>query len=303
MPDLTLSGLRVAVEVARVGSFSDAAKTLGYTQSAISRQIAATEAAAGTPLFERRARGVRPTLAGEALVRHARELLARVEAAEMELAGLEDRLAGRLAVAAYPTAAASLIPRAIARLRAAHPALTVTLWEAGSPAQLARLRAGRLEVAVLARGDGLPAYDLAGLRADVLRMERGLGVVVSTSHPLAAVDETDVEALGGEQWIVGLGDDGPQFGAWPTLEAPRIAYEVRTWQTRLGLVAAGLGVSVLPGLAADVVPAGVKWLRVNDPAVAPSRETLVVTGSDRSAGASAMVRALRDTVMEHQPAP
>ena len=302
MRDLTLSGLRVVVEVARSGSFSAAAAALGYTQSSISRQVAATEAAAGTPLFQRQARGVRPTVAGEALLRHARDLLARVEAAEMELAGLEDRLAGRLAVAAYPTAAASLVPRAIARLRAAHPALVVTLWEAGSPAQLARLRAGRLEVAVLARGEGLPAYDLDGLRADVLRIGRGLGVVVSTSHPWAALDEVDVDALREEEWIVGRGDDGPQFGAWPTLEAPRVAYEVRTWQTRLGLVAAGLGVSVLPGLAADALPAGVTWLRVSDPAVAPHRETLVVTARDRSAGASAMVRALRDTVTGGSPA-
>lgn len=298
MAELTLTGLRVAAEVARLGSFSAAAETLGYTQSSISRQIAATEAAVGSPLFERQARGVRPTMAGEALVRHARQMLAYLEAAELELAGIDDRLAGRLAIGAYPTAAAVLIPRAIARLRAAHPALTVTLWEAGSSVQLSRLRAGRIEVAVVARGDGLPRYDFDGLRTEALRSGLGLGVAVSADHPLADRDEVDVDDLDGEAWIVGVGDEGPQFGAWPTLQAPHVAFEVRTWQTRLGLVAAGLGVSVLPGLAANIVPAGVKWLRVIDAALTQKRETLLVTASDRSAGASAVVHAIREQLAD-----
>ena len=298
MPDLTLSGLRVAVEVARLGSFSRAAEALGYTQSSISRQVAAVEAAVGGPVFDRQARGVRLTVAGEALVRHARDVLTRVEAAEVELAGIGDRLAGRLAIGSYPTAAAALVPRAIARLRVVHPGLVVVLWEAGSPAQMTRLRAGGLEVAVIARGDGLPAYDLEGLRVEVVRAGRGLGVAVSRDHPLAERDQVDEEELAGERWIVGTHGDGPQFGPWPTLEAPHVAFEVATWQTRLGLVAAGLGVSVLPGLAAGAVPAGVRWLRVHDPAYRRRRETVVVTTAERSAGAGALVRAVLEAAVE-----
>ncbi|MDX3215159.1 LysR family transcriptional regulator [Streptomyces sp. ME02-6991-2B] len=297
MPELTLTGLRVALEVAQRGSFTAAAEALGYTQSAVSRQIIATEAAVGAPLFERQARGVRPTQSGEALVRHARHMLAHLEAAELEIAGLRDRIAGRLAVGAYPTAAAALVPRAIARLQKAHPGVTVSLWEAGSPAQLRRLRAGRIEMAVVAIGEGLPDYDFTGLRIEVVRTGRGLGVAVSTGHPLASRDQVHVADLAQEAWIVGAGGEGePQFGAWPTLEDPRVAYEARGWQTRLGLVAAGLGVSVLPGLAADTVPNGVKWLRVEDPALVLERETVMVTAADASAAARAMLQAMRDEI-------
>lgn len=297
MPELTLTGLRVTLEVAQRGSFTAAAEALGYTQSAVSRQIIATEAAVGAPLFERQARGVRPTQSGEVLVRHARRMLAHVEAAELEIAGLRDRIAGRLAVGAYPTAAAALVPRAIARLQNAHPGVTVTLWEAGSPAQLRRLRAGRIEMAVVAIGEGLPDYDFSGLRTEVVRTGRGMGVAVSTDHPLASRDQVHVADLAQEAWIVGAGGEGePQFGAWPTLEDPRVAYEARGWQTRLGLVAAGLGVSVLPALAADTVPNGVKWLRVEDPALVLNRETVMVTAADASAAAKAMLQAMRDEI-------
>lgn len=295
MPELTLTGLRVTLEVAQRGSFTAAAEALGYTQSAVSRQIIATEAAVGAPLFERQARGVRPTQSGEVLLRHARHMLAHVEAAELEIAGLRDRIAGRLAVGAYPTAAAALVPRAIARLQKAHPGVTVSLWEAGSPAQLRRLRAGRIELAVVAVGEGLPDYDFTGLHVEVVRTGRGIGVAVSTDHPLASRDEVHVADLAQEAWIVGAGGEGePQFGAWPTLESPRVAYEARGWQTRLGLVAAGLGVSVLPGLAADIVPNGVKWLRVEDPALVLRRETVMVTAADASPAARAMLQAMHD---------
>ncbi|MEU7045512.1 LysR family transcriptional regulator [Streptomyces varsoviensis] len=295
MSEPTLTGLRVTLEVAQRGSFTAAAEALGYTQSAVSRQIIATEAAVGATLFERHARGVRPTPSGEALLRHARRVIAHLEAAGMEIAGLRDRVAGRLAVGAYPTAAATLVPRAMARLRRAHPALTVSLWEAGSPAQLRRLRAGRIEVAVVAVGEGLPDYDLTGLHREVIRTGRGLGVAVGGDHPLASREAVHVDDLAGEPWIVGIGKEGdPQFGAWPTLAAPRVAHEARGWQTRLGLVAAGLGVSVLPGLAADSVPHGVKWLRVEDPALVLKRETVMVTAAGASAGARTMLQALRD---------
>jgi DNA-binding transcriptional LysR family regulator len=182
----------------------------------------------------------------------------------------------------------------------------VNLWEASSPAQIRRLRAGRIEVAVVATGDGLPDHDFTGLRAEVVRTGRGLGIAVSTDHPLSSRDEVHVDDLAREAWIVGAGGEGePQFGAWPTLADPRVVYEARSWHTRLGLVAAGLGVSVLPGLAADTVPHGVKWLRVDDPGLTQRRATVVVTAAARSAGASAMVRAMHEEmtrlVADHAP--
>ncbi len=121
VPELTITGLQVVREVGRSGSFSAAAEVLGYTQSAVSRQVATLEAVARRPLFERHARGVRPTAAGEVLIRHAGVVLDGIAAATNELAGLSDRLEGRLAVGAFSTAAASLVPAAIARLSRTNP--------------------------------------------------------------------------------------------------------------------------------------------------------------------------------------
>src|ERR1700735_5513072 len=146
MTDLTLTGLRVVLEVARTGPFTATAERLGSPQSAVSRQVAVTERAVGTPLFERHARGTHPTPAGVALARHAGKVLDDIAAATQELAGMRDRLAGRLVVAGFPAAAAALLPRAIARLTAAHPGLKAQLTEAPTPGQLAAIRRGRTGV-------------------------------------------------------------------------------------------------------------------------------------------------------------
>lgn len=293
MPDLTLLGLRVVVEVARHGSFTTAAQALGYTQSAISRQVGATEASIGTPLFERHARGVSLTPAGEAFVRHAERALGDVESARQEVAGLRDQLVGRLTVGAFPTAAASLVPRAIARMSATHPGLELELSEAGSPTLVRRVRAGRLAVAVIATGHDLPDHDLEGLDVDLVAVHRGLGVAVSSGHPLAHRRSVRVDELADATWIVGAGgEQDPQFGPWPTLDHPRVGLRASSWPARLGLVAAGLGISVLPGLAADIVPRGVRWLRVVDPGLTQPRQVAIVTRHPRGRSAAALAGVL-----------
>jgi DNA-binding transcriptional LysR family regulator len=293
--ELTVAGLRVVREVARQGSFSGAATVLGYTQSAVSRQVAATEAAAGTELFERLPRGVRPTAAGEVVVRRAGRVLGEIDGALEEVAGVRDRFAGRLVASAFPTAAAVLLPRAVARLRTRHPDLRVDLQEASTPVQLRRVRAGRVEVAVVAVGEGLPDRDVDGLRAETLRIPRGTGVAVGRGHRLADADVVDVADLVDETWIVGAGAAGePQFGPWPGLADPRVGHEVRHWATRFGLVAAGLGITLVPGLAADSVPRDVRWLPVRDPADPPDRALLAVTAQHPSNAAAALVGAIRE---------
>jgi DNA-binding transcriptional LysR family regulator len=298
VPDLTLTGLRVVLEVARTGSFSAAAERLGYTQSAVSRQVAVTEKAAGTPLFERHARGTRPTPAGEALARHAGQVLDAIAAATQELAGMRDRLAGRLVVAGFPAAAAVLLPRAIARLTAVHPGLKVQLTEASTPAQLAAMRRGRMEVAVVATGDGLPEYDLQGLRLTALRSTRGAGVAVAESHPFAVRERIEPDELADQGWVVGSrsGGDAPEFGAWPGLAEPRITFTARDWPTRLGLVAAGLGIALVPGIAAQAVPRGVRWIPVHDDTGGLRRAVWAATNDHPSAAATAMVHALEEEV-------
>jgi DNA-binding transcriptional LysR family regulator len=272
--DLTLTGLRVVLEVARTGSFSAAAERLGYTQSAVSRQVAVTEKAAGTPLFERHARGTHPTPAGAALARHAGRVLDDI-----------------------PTAAAALLPRAIARLTAAHPGLKVQLTEASTPAQLAAMRRGRMEVAVVATGDGLAEYDLGGLRLTALRSARGGGVAVAESHPFAARERIEPGELADQGWIVGSrSGDAPEFGAWPGIAEPRITFTARDWPTRLGLVAAGLGIALVPGIAAQAVPRGVRWIPVHDDTGGLRRAVWAATNDNPSAAATAMVHALEEEV-------
>src|ERR1700735_1356304 len=214
MTDLTLTGLRVVLEVARTGPFTATAERLGATQSAVSRQVAVTERAVGTPLFERHARGTRPTPAGEALARHAGTVLDEIAAATQELAGMRDRLARRLVVAGFPAGAAGPLPRATTRPTGAHPGLKVQLTEAPTPAQLTAMRRGRIEVAIVATGDGLPEYDLEGLRLTALRGARGAGVAVAESHPFAVRERIEPDELGDQGW-----GGGARSGAAPGLGA------------------------------------------------------------------------------------
>jgi DNA-binding transcriptional LysR family regulator len=290
--DLTLIGLRVVQEVAARGSFTAAADALGYTQSAISRQVAAMEDAAGALLFERHARGVRPSTAGTVLLRHAAPVLERVDAALLELGGLRDRLEGRLAMGAYPTALAVLVPRALARLRDAHPAIAVTLREGTTPTHLRRVRAGRLELAVVALdSDALDTVD--DLHADVI-YEGGLMLAVPDTHRFAQPGRVDVRELADEPWVVGdaAAGDSP-FGAWPGLQQPRIAYSVRDWPARLALVANGFGIAVVPGMHETSLGPGIALVAVDEP-IPVRRSAVAVTRADRSASATAMITALRE---------
>src|SRR5881398_2145719 len=124
---LDVKRLRVLREVAAQGSFSGAADALAYTQSAVSQKISALEREAGVTLVERNARGVRLTDAGEALVRHADVILARLADAEAELEAIAGLRGGRLRLASFPSAGGTLMPPAIARFRERHPAVELSL--------------------------------------------------------------------------------------------------------------------------------------------------------------------------------
>lgn len=302
MQEPTLVGLRVVFEVDRTGSFSAAAEVLGYTQSAVSRQVAATERAFGSPLFERRARGVAATAAGAAVARQARVVLDRVAATTQEVAGLRDRLAGRVAVGAFPTAAAVLVPPAIAQLLRTHPDLQVRLMEGPTITQLTALHRRRLDVAVLASGDGLPEYDMDGLLLTPIPTGLGPGVAVPYDHPLAGREWLRPRDLDDQQWVVGpTTKDAPDFGVWPGVRNARVGFEVRDWPTRLGLVAAGLGIAVVPGFVAGTLPKGVRWLAVHEADTGFRRAVQAATSATPTPGALAMVAALTDAAL-HPPA-
>ncbi|MBE1876679.1 LysR family transcriptional regulator [Myceligenerans pegani] len=306
MAELTVTALRVVHAVAGTGSFTAAAELLGYTQSAVSRQVAAAESATRAALFVRGARGVVPTPAGEAVARRAGTVLAEIDAVDRDLARLADRLAGRVTLGAFPTAMWALVPRAVAGLRGEHPGLRVELREASTPALLRQLRAGRIDVAVLAVGPDLPAYDLGDLTTTHLVTGSGV-LAVPRGHPFAGRASVRVEELATEDWVAGEGLRGdPQFGAWPTLPEPRIAHRARDWHARLGLVAARLGITTIPELAVPGLPPDVVAVGVVDTAwqgrtaVAATR---AVPSPGKRAGTGAVTAALRRTALDLTRAP
>src|SRR4051812_32174310 len=141
--------LEVFVEAARRGSLTATGQALGYTQSAVSRQIAALERATGAHLFERLPRGVRLTEEGRCLLAHAEAVLGSVRAARRDLDALRDLDTGRLRVGAFASAVATLVPAAMAAFRTAYPRIALSLVEDNSAAQLGRLQAGEVDVAVV----------------------------------------------------------------------------------------------------------------------------------------------------------
>src|SRR5687767_381341 len=198
---LDVKRLRVLREVASRGSFSGAAESLSYTQSAISQQIAALEREAGTVLVERSARGVRLTPAGTALVGHTEAILARLDAAERELEAIAGLRGGRLRMVAFPSAASSLMPLAIAEFRRRHPAVELSL-EPGEPDEaIACLRAGECDVALSIEPSFRPFEDEAVTKTHLL--DDPMFLVVPRDHPMARKPNPRLEDLAEEAWIQG----------------------------------------------------------------------------------------------------
>ncbi|HTX12882.1 MAG TPA: LysR family transcriptional regulator [Solirubrobacteraceae bacterium] len=259
--DFSPTGLRVLREVAQTGSFSDAALSLGYTQSAVSRQIAALEAAAGHRLFDRGRRGVILTPAGARLLASATRIIDELDALRRELDG-EETATGPVRLGAFPTAAAGLVPRALATLP---PQLKVTLREATTPALTRALRAGTLDLAVIAR---TPPYRPPDAESPALELttlsERELAVGVAASHPLAHARSVEVEQLEGQVWVASRSDAGDTpLGVWPGLaERPDVRYVVRDWLAKLRIVAAGLAITTIAPIMIDALPEGIEVLQV-----------------------------------------
>ncbi len=264
MADLSVAGLRVLREVAEVGSFSAAARGLGYTQSAVSRQVAALEAAAGRRLFERRRDGVRLTAEGSRLLARATTVLAELDAARRELDGLP-AAAGPVRLGAFPSAGAALVPAALGALARQHPRLEVTLREGTTPSLVRALRTGAIDLAVLAAQPPFRPFDAEAppLRVETLS-EAELQVAVGPGHPLDIRTAVELDELEGQRWVASRSDTGETLlGVWPGLAGrPHIAYVVGDWLAKLNLVATGLAITTVPGIAAPAVPRGVRLLTV-----------------------------------------
>jgi DNA-binding transcriptional LysR family regulator len=249
---LNVARLRVLREVAERGSFSAAADALSYTQSAVSQQIAALEAETGMTLLERGPRGVRLTGAGRTLVEHAEGILARLAAAEEELAALAGLRGGQLRMASFPTAGATLMPVAIAAFRASYPEVELTLAE-GEPEEIApRLRAGEFDLALL--------FEFGETEADLKRvelLEDPLYLALPRGHRLAGKRTLRLGELRGEAWVQTSQSSPCARHVVRSCHAagfePNVAFESDDYQTVQGLVAAGVGVALIPELALSVV--------------------------------------------------
>ncbi|HTU77701.1 MAG TPA: LysR family transcriptional regulator [Solirubrobacteraceae bacterium] len=263
MAELSLVGLRVVGEIARRGSFSAAADALGYTQSAVSRQVALAERAAGHRLFDRRSRGVELTRAGEIVLRRANAALAELHLARVELEDLDQPRARRVRLGAFSTAMAALVPSTLAELAIREPRLSIGLYEGTSDRLTERVASGRLDLAVVTSRSGPPA----GVVLDPL-LDDPLLVAMPRGHRLAGLARVDPEELREEPWIAGSSDPASTLlGAWTTGSwRPRIAFELRDWTAKVGLVAAGFGVTVVPGLSAGSLPASVVVSAIDHPA-------------------------------------
>src|SRR5215207_6370 len=197
---LDVRRMRVLREVAERGSIAAAAQALAFTPSAVSQQIATLEREAGVALVERGARSIRLTAAGRALVEHTDGILASLEAAEAEIQAIAGVRGGKLRLASFPTAYATIMPAAITEFRARHPGVELTLTEADPLNSVARLKSGELDLALLYEYDYVPlpendAVEKFALTDDAIRVLLPLG------HPAAKRRALLLDSLREEHWI------------------------------------------------------------------------------------------------------
>ncbi len=293
---LNVQRLRVLREVAAHGSLTSAAAALHFSQPAVSNQIAKLEEETGTRLVERGPRGVRLTGAGHLLVRHTEVVLQRLALAEAELEELLDVRRGRLRLGGFPSAFVDLVSRGLARFDAQHPQVEVTLSEVALEEAVRRLDDGELDLAVAFAYDVDPASAAEALPREHL-LDDPMYLAVREEHPLASKPELTLADLREEHWVL-FTQGGP--ASRELLRAflaagyePRVALESDDLLAVQGLVAAGVGATLVPGMALPTLRADLA-VRPLGPAL-PTRSVFALWPvSGLSPAASAMLGVLRD---------
>ena len=284
-------------EVARAGSLAGAARALGWTQPAVSQHVRRLEEAAGTPLVVRAGRGVALTEAGRVVLRHADAVADRLEAAEHDLAALAGLRTGRVRVAAFPTAAAVLLPPVLAALLRQAPRLDVHLDECEPPEAEAAVRDGSADVAVVFRH----VLDTAPGEGDLLReplTRHGVLAAVPADRPAGPDRLAD---LAGERWIAGCARCRAHLLRCASAAGftPDVRFATDDHVVAQRLVASGLGVALLPAWAfAASVQEGVRAVPVRgvDDRVV---EVLVRPDARRVPGVAAVLAGLRTAAARH----
>jgi DNA-binding transcriptional LysR family regulator len=283
--------LLVLREVARRGSLSAASESLRYTTSAVSQQIAALERETGVRLLERRARGVVLTEAGQVLLGHAERVFHELDAAEAALADLAALRRGRVRLASFATAGASIVPATVDRFRAHYPDIEIQVEQATSLDGINRLRSGRLDVVLAVDQPAAPDLDVIALLDDPFRL------ALPHTHPLADVAGLTLADLPGERWVdvpSEIPGGGVLARTLTALGVPfRLAHESDDYTAIHEMVGAGLGLALLPNLALFPPNPDVA-LRDLGPDAPTRRVQAVTRGADfRSPAASALLDVLR----------
>lgn len=281
-------------EVARCGSFSSAAESLGYTQPAISRQVALLEAETGATLLERLPSGVRPTDAGELLLRHAETILVRLQDAEDELDELLGLRAGKLRMSTLTSAAATIVPLAILRFRDLLPEVELSVSMVDPYGVLPLLRGGEVDLALCNDAELIELPDVDG----VVLFEEPMLIAIPRAHRLAGRRSVTLGDLQAERWMLGTTHSCPDaeriIGACRAAGFdPEIAFYNDDYTAILGFVAAGVGVAPVPEMVvrnaqADVHVCALRAPKLTRPICA------LMPGGYQSRPAKAMVEILRE---------
>nr|BFD87923.1 LysR family transcriptional regulator [Streptomyces sp. Xyl84] len=241
--------IRTFHAVVGAGTYSGAAASLGYTQPAVTQQMKALERTVGSPLFVRVGRRMRLTEAGETLARHAEAILTSLSVAQEQVTAITRLRSGRVRVCAFPSANATVVPEALARLAADHPGIRVQLLEDEPPDSLERLTRGACDITLAFTYPGLHE-SVPDEVVEIPLLEDQLTVLMPVGHPLARRRAVRLADLAEERWIAGCPRCRTNF-LHECAElgfAPDIAYTTDDGLVVQSLVAEGLGVAMMPGL-------------------------------------------------------
>ncbi|MFE6780460.1 LysR family transcriptional regulator [Streptomyces sp. NPDC057702] len=252
MADWDFRKLRVLRTLDELGTVTAAAQALRMTPSAVSQQLSGLAKQLGVPLLEAYGRRVRLTDAARLVLRHTEEVFAQLERAEAELAGYQRGESGWVRVGAFGTAIPALVVPAAQRLRRHHPALEVRVQQAEAAQAYELLTHGTVDLALSLAAHAPPARDAKFARVPLLADP--LDVALPAGHPLAAAPGLRLADLAQEAWIHGASGPWPEITTAACQAAgfvPEQAHVAADWPSILALVAAGMGVALVPRMAVD----------------------------------------------------
>ena len=290
---MELYQLEYFLEAARQRNFTRAAAHLHLAQAALSEQIRKLESELGTPLFNRGRRETVLTSAGETLRQHAEALLERAAAAKRAVKDLISLRGGRLTIGAIPSVSACLLPAAIAAFRKLHPLVELALYEGTSEIVAQWVDSGRVEFGIVQLPTSSGSFDEHPLFVEPFV------ALISKNHALAKQKTIALAKLADEPFILykGRARDTALTACRTAGFEPRIACESSELETIRSLVAAGLGIAILPRLATRQATPGCAVVRLRDDPV--ERQVALLTRSGHSTSPSAA--AFREILKRHGP--